>query len=86
VAHPSSLFFCNAGKKLGGADNELLPIALEHYGRLPWGQGRAAQDGIELSAKLHLLSYGEAAELQVVLKGINFFHYSVFHITYRVKA
>jgi hypothetical protein len=63
-----------SGKKLGGTDNELFLLALQHHCSFSGGQGRPALKNIWFALESHLLPGLESLEPQVILLWFDLFH------------
>ena len=63
-----------SGKKPGGADNELLPLALQHHRGLAGSQCCPALNRIRLTLESDLLPRVEPTEFQVIRLWIDSFH------------
>ncbi len=66
-----------SGKKLCGADNELLPLTLQHNRGFAGSQCRPAFDRIRLALESDLLPRVESTEFQVIRLRIDFLHSNV---------
>ena len=63
-----------SGKKPGGADNELLPLALQHHRGFAGSQCCPALNRIRLTLESDLLPRVESIEFQVIRLRIDFLH------------
>jgi glycine/serine hydroxymethyltransferase len=63
-----------SGKKLGGADNELLLLTLQHNRGFAGSQRSPALNRIRLTQESNLLPWIEPTEFQVIRLRIDFFH------------
>jgi hypothetical protein len=63
-----------SGKKSGGANNELLPLTLQHHRGLAGSQSCPPLNRIGLTLESDLLARVEPIESQVIGLRIDFFH------------
>jgi hypothetical protein len=63
-----------SGEKPGGADNELLPLTLQHNRRFAGSQRCSAFNLIRLTLESNLLPWIEPTEFQVIRLRIDFLH------------